>query len=478
MICIGKGSFGTVNLAVDKSTGDLFAVKSVNQNSGRFSEALENEIRILKSLSSEYVVSYRGDDVTTGDSSMAYRNLHMEYMPGGTVADFGKNSLDDVTLRSYVRCITSALSYIHQRKIVHCDVKGKNVLVGMVAGVCKLADFGSALEMGSPATGARGSPLWMAPEVVRREYQGPESDVWSLGCTVIEMITGKPAWQDRGVDTLFQIGYSDELPVFPAQISDELRDFLTKCLRRNRSDRWSSDQLLQHPFLLKSTSLPEFMEEKWSPKCVFDWTESNFSEDIISEVEISHANSNSSNPKQRISELSSDSTAHWDSDGWEVVRDAVVTATVEPTESDFSEDEFSISEMQTTVSWPEYSLPAENNYDEATTSRSERTNREYSDSNGSFDNDDQSDIRDSMTVTYASTLLGRNTVMLIGIATEFPRVGLRWPLDRRTEWVPPVPAPQQQPGVQPHVQEPPADQDPATATSTLCRCSSATTASG
>ncbi|KAD1781289.1 hypothetical protein E3N88_42295 [Mikania micrantha] len=72
------------------------------------------------------------------------------------------------------------------------------------------------------------------------------------------------------------------------------------------------------------------------------------------------------------------------------------------------------------------------------------------------------DIRDSMTVTYASTLLGRSTVMLMGIAAEFPRVGLRWSLDRRTEWVPPVPAPQQQPGARPHVQEPPADhQDPA-----------------
>ncbi|KAD4585382.1 hypothetical protein E3N88_22983 [Mikania micrantha] len=71
------------------------------------------------------------------------------------------------------------------------------------------------------------------------------------------------------------------------------------------------------------------------------------------------------------------------------------------------------------------------------------------------------DIRYSMIVTYASTLLGRNTVMLMGIAAEIPRVGLRWSLDRHTEWVPPVPAPQQQPGAQPHVQEPTADQPPA-----------------
>ncbi|KAD7479333.1 hypothetical protein E3N88_02469 [Mikania micrantha] len=67
------------------------------------------------------------------------------------------------------------------------------------------------------------------------------------------------------------------------------------------------------------------------------------------------------------------------------------------------------------------------------------------------------DIRDIMTVTYASTLLGRSTVMLMGIAADIPGVGLRWSLDRCTEWVSPVPAPQQQPqpGAQPHVQQPP-----------------------
>ncbi|KAI3526264.1 hypothetical protein L1887_05510 [Cichorium endivia] len=374
-LCIGRGSFGTVSLAVDKTDGAVFAVKSVNKNSGRFSQALENEIRILKSLSSPYVVGYRGDDVTSENSSVLYRNLHMEYMPGGTVADLAKHG-EDVTVRSYTRCIVSALRYIHERNIVHCDVKGKNVLIGVIPGEAKLADFGSAVELGVPVSGSRGSPLWMAPEVLRGECQGPESDVWSLGCTVIEMVTGKPAWQDRGVDTLCQIGYSDEIPNLPGHFSDELRDFLSKCLRREPSERWSCDQLLRHPFLLScSSSSSEFTDKKWSPRCVFDWSDSNFSEGETSEIENTTTNLNSSNAIRRIGTLASNSAANWESDGWELVRNAAVT-TNESSSEEEEEEDMSITEAETSENWPEYSDSATNNDEEA--------KREYGDSNGGF----------------------------------------------------------------------------------------------
>ncbi|KAK1428658.1 hypothetical protein QVD17_17497 [Tagetes erecta] len=457
---IGKGSFGTVNLAVNNSDDTIFAVKSIKQSSGhisdQFSDALNNEIRILKSLSSSgfnsHIVRYLGDDVTS-ENCFNYRNLHLEYMPRGTVADLDTTVVDDVIVRCYTRCITSALSYIHSRNIVHCDVKGKNVLIGSDPGVVKLADFGSAVEFinGQALVGTRGSPLWMAPEVVRGEYQGPESDVWSLGCTVIEMVTGNPAWQDRGVDTLFQIGFSDELPDLPRHISDELRDFLSKCLKRHRLERWSCDQLLQHPFLLSCGSQLEFVDRKLSPRCVFDWSESNFSDGSISvsETDIDVSNSNSLYAKQRICKLSSglaanwesdgwevvrnivfvtttppsksNLTANWESDGWEAVRNAVATTTsmslesefdsktnsefdgwevgtnvlvptfIQPSESEYTGDEFSISEEEMAVTWPEYSGPVENDDDEeeATIGRSEMTNREYGDSNASFDNDDE-----------------------------------------------------------------------------------------
>lgn len=320
--CIGQGSFGTVSVGVDRSDGRVFAVKSVDRTACIPSqlEALENEIQILRSLSSSpssspYVVGYLGDDVSY-ENTTSYRNLHLEYLPRGTVAD----DVDESVLRSRIWCLVSALRYVHSRGIVHCDVKGKNVLVGPTPGHTKLADFGSAKDCGMTGFGSgapilpRGSPLWMAPEVVRRQHQGPESDVWSLGCTLIEMLTGKPAWEDRGLDTLSRIGFSDELPEFPAELSEAGRDFLEKCLRREPAQRWSCDQLLEHPFL--ASAAPDSVANS-SPRCVLDWVNSEFEDEEEEDFESSEQ---ALSAKGRIGKLSSESGANWESNGWTVVR--------------------------------------------------------------------------------------------------------------------------------------------------------------
>ncbi|KAK1412751.1 hypothetical protein QVD17_34243 [Tagetes erecta] len=334
--CIGKGSFGVVNLAVDH--GLTFAVKSVEKNNSNLVHSLENEIRILKSLSSPYVVSYLGDDVTCEFSSV-YRNLHMEYMSNGTIADVA-GSCGLMDLRSYTWCITSALKYIHSRNIVHCDVKGTNVLNGNIRGMAKLADFGSAIELGVSCLVTRGSPLWMAPEVVRGEYIGPESDVWSLGCTVIEMLTGKPAWQDQGAETLRLIGYSNQVPelAHSTLLSDDLRDFLDKCLKRDRSERWSCDKLIQHKFLLSCTSpsSPQIMmKNDLSPRCVFDWCDSS-SSSCESTLDTCRLSMTPCNAKQRIGKLALNSGVNWETEGWEVVRHVDETTTCEYSEESVS----------------------------------------------------------------------------------------------------------------------------------------------
>ncbi|GJW14267.1 pleckstrin homology-like domain-containing protein [Tanacetum coccineum] len=377
--CIGQGSFGVVNLAVYDGFNLPFAVKSVVSNSdNQFFKCLENEIEILKSLSSPYIVKYIGDDITCENMS-EYRNLHMEYMSGGTVADVAKHKkLSEHEVRCYTRCITSALSYIHARNIVHCDVKGKNVLVGNSDGTVKLADFGSAVHLSGPVVGPRGSPLWMAPEVVRGEYQGPESDVWSLGCTVIEMITGMPAWLDRGSDTIRKIGYSDELPNIPSSVSHDLSDFLSKCLEREPNERWSCDQLLHHPFLLSCTSLSQSLicinDCENSPRCVFDWCDTSSSN--ISTVEIDQLDVKTSNAKQRIGKLASTSGVNWETEGWEVVRLVTNETTSNSSEttleySDLGHDEASVSR---TVDWEytESNASASYNYDLESTSNDAR----------------------------------------------------------------------------------------------------------
>ncbi|PSR95050.1 Mitogen-activated protein kinase kinase kinase [Actinidia chinensis var. chinensis] len=342
--CVGRGSFGTVSVAVNKSDGQVFAVKSVNRGMGSESqiEALENEIRILRSASSPWVVKYLGDDETVEDGAASFRNLHLEYMPGGTVADVMKKSgadVDESLVRSYSWCVVSALRYVHAKGIVHCDVKGKNVLLASTAGAAKLADFGSATEI-SDVTPSKpcGSPLWMAPEVVRGEYQGPESDVWSLGCTVIEMVTGRPPWEDRGGDTLCRIGYSEESPEIPTQFSELGRDFVNKCLHRDQTERWSCDQLLRHPFIA-SSSPPDSISYS-SPRCVLDSLTSEFcdEDEEIEEDESSLAwELRTQSMRQRIGKLASDPVVIWESDGWVMVRDFV------------SEEEGTVSEYPNSI---------------------------------------------------------------------------------------------------------------------------------
>ncbi|GMN23679.1 hypothetical protein TIFTF001_000228 [Ficus carica] len=317
--CIGKGCFGTVSIGVDRSDGRVFAVKSVDRATCLPAqlEALESEIRILRSLaddSSPYVVNYLGDD-ESHETTSYYRNLHMEYLPGGTLADLGIADDGEKTVRSLTWCLVSALRHVHSRGIVHCDVKGKNVLLGPNHNQAKLGDFGSAVMISDKSFGApivpRGSPLWMAPEVVRRESQGPESDVWSLGCTVIEMITGKPAWEDRGAETLSRIGFSDDLPEFPARLSETGRDFLSKCLNRDPTRRWSCDQLLQHPFLASAAPPATNLAANSSPRCVLDWVDSEFDDqnyDSEQEDELS--------ARERIGKLATSGGENWESDNW------------------------------------------------------------------------------------------------------------------------------------------------------------------
>ena len=284
---------------MNREDGEVFAVKSVevdgsDANASCSMLAIENEIQLLQSLDSKYVVRCLGSDWTE-ESGKLMRNVFLEYMPEGSLADFlkqfaGAGALDEHLIRTYTRSIVEGIDYLHREGIVHCDIKGKNLLVRN--GNVKLTDFGSAKRVGMESESeavncsakVNGTPLWMAPEVVRQVEQGLPSDIWSLGCTVIEMATGRAPWSNltNPFVALYHIGCTDELPEVPASLSAEAHDFLGKCFQRDPRKRWTSSQLLHHPFLTtrfvaKAAPAPTVVEAPLSPCSVMHFPNSDLS---------------------------------------------------------------------------------------------------------------------------------------------------------------------------------------------------------
>ncbi|XVF40702.1 hypothetical protein PTKIN_Ptkin01aG0136100 [Pterospermum kingtungense] len=247
---IGRGSAATVSIATAGQSRHVFAVKSSELSQ---SESLRREQRILSTLSCPQVVAYKGCDTSSENGKLLY-NLFMEYAPGGTIMDaIHKHGgcLDETMVRSYARGILLGLQFLHSSGIVHCDIKGRNILV--TADGVKIADLGCA-RRADDALSVAGTPVYMAPEVARGEQQGFPADIWALGCTVIEMVTGRGPWPDveDPVSALYRIGFSCDVPETPNNISKQAMDFLSRCLRRDPVERWSAAQLLSHDFLKES----------------------------------------------------------------------------------------------------------------------------------------------------------------------------------------------------------------------------------
>lgn len=256
---LGRGSTATVSLASDPISGRLFAVKSAER---ALSSPLQHEHSLLSSLSSPHVVSCYG----TYTSNSQFHIL-LEFVPGGSLFDRIKSHtegrLDEHHIRLYARDILLGLSDLHSNSISHGDIKSQNVLIGS-DGRAKLADFGASVSNSGihneKSALLSGTPAFMAPEVARGEERGPAADIWALGCTIIEMATGKAPWNGIINDSdviaaIYRIGYcSGSVPGIPGWLSKDGQDFLLNCLIRDPNERWSAEQLLRHPFVCFSDS--------------------------------------------------------------------------------------------------------------------------------------------------------------------------------------------------------------------------------
>ena len=263
---LGAGAFGTVYLGLRTDTGQLMAVKQLcrDEVSAKELAVLENEIEMLKDLQHANIVQYIGTE--RKEDSLC---IFLEYVPGGSLKRllnrFGP--LEEGVVRLYTRQILRGLEYLHSNGIAHRDIKGGNVLVGN-NGIVKLADFGASKRLsqlsvidtssslnGTGARGMKGTPLWMAPEVARSEKTTAKgwkkADIWSVACTVIEMLTANPPWPDCGdpMVALYQLAYENQAPPLPDDMSPIARDFFNQCFRSDPDRRPDVTSLLLHPFV-------------------------------------------------------------------------------------------------------------------------------------------------------------------------------------------------------------------------------------
>jgi len=248
---LGKGMFSKVYSAVDSVTGSLVAIKKVETGylSPRDLERIRQELSLLKRLIHPNIVSLMDFEETSKNF-----NFVLEYVEGGSLHDiktkFG--TIPEPLLAIYMRQTLKGLHHLHSFNIVHRDIKGANILCTK-SGECKLADFGSCSESlrEDYKMTMIGTPYWMAPELISQTGGSIASDVWSLGCTVLELFTGQPPYWKVNQNLALLRMVEDAHPPLPESTASELLiDFLLNCFLKDAKMRYTAQELLQHEWIV------------------------------------------------------------------------------------------------------------------------------------------------------------------------------------------------------------------------------------
>ncbi|XP_020644601.3 STE20-like serine/threonine-protein kinase isoform X1 [Pogona vitticeps] len=260
---LGDGAFGKVFKAQNKETRVLAAAKVIDTKSEEELEDYMVEIDILASCDHPNIVKLL--------DAFYYENnlwILIEFCAGGAVDAVMlelERPLTEPQIRVVCRQTLEALHYLHENKIIHRDLKAGNILFTL-DGDIKLADFGVSAK--NTRTIQRrdsfiGTPYWMAPEVVMCETSKDrpydyKADVWSLGITLIEMAEIEPPHHELNpMRVLLKIAKSEPPSLAqPSKWSSDFKDFLKKCLEKNVDARWSTADLLQHPFVTITSNKP------------------------------------------------------------------------------------------------------------------------------------------------------------------------------------------------------------------------------
>ncbi|OLL22644.1 MAP kinase kinase kinase wis4 [Neolecta irregularis DAH-3] len=267
---IGCGTFGDVYAAINLDSGDLMAVKEIRMQDPQTMKnkirVIRDEMRALETLDHPNIVQYYGIEV---HRDKVY--IFMEYCVGGSLSRLLEHGRieDETVLQVYALQMLEGIAYLHDRRIVHRDLKPENILLDH-AGLIKFVDFGAAkmlARQGKTRTGENdatartrlgsmtGTPMYMSPEAITGGNTGRlgAMDIWSVGCCLTEMATGKRPWpnMDNEWAIMYQIA-AGQKPTFPRpeELSVAGRRFIARCLEPNADKRPSAAELLTDPWIM------------------------------------------------------------------------------------------------------------------------------------------------------------------------------------------------------------------------------------
>ena len=253
---IGEGSFGKVYKARRKYTGRLVAIKMINKlgQSEDDLTSFRREIDLLKKVSHPNVMKMLSMFETDTDfcvvSELARGDLFQ-------VID-DRQTLPEKALKNIAAQLVSSMAHLHSMHIIHRDLKPQNILVSE-KGTIKICDFGFARALSSNTlvlTSVKGTPLYMAPELVQEQPYDEKVDIWALGIILFELFNGEPPFFTNSIYKLVQMIVNSPI-VFPDTMSPLFKSFLLEMLQKDPHKRKSADELMNHPFI-KDVQLADF----------------------------------------------------------------------------------------------------------------------------------------------------------------------------------------------------------------------------
>lgn len=289
---VGSGTFGNVYSAVNLGSGEILAVKEIKiQDSNAMKKVfplIKEEMTVLEMLNHPNIVQYYGIEVHRDKV-----NIFMEFCEGGSMASLLEHGRieDEMVTQMYSLELLEGLAYLHQSGIVHRDIKPENILLDF-NGIIKYVDFGAARKIVENSTRVAnmdsksetddeshtksaantkssgngihnmvGTPMYMAPESITgapNKGKFGADDVWSLGCVILEMVTGKRPWAnlDNEWAIMYQVA-AGHVPPLPSkdELSQEGMAFLSKAIIQNPDKRATAAELLTDPWIVEIREL-------------------------------------------------------------------------------------------------------------------------------------------------------------------------------------------------------------------------------